>query len=106
MKPPTSPVYLDYNATTPHDPEVVAAMLPFLETHFGNPSSSHRMVRWHEEQSPKPVSRSRNFSAVSRTRYFSPAEERSRITTRFEAPRWPSVHAGGTLSLARSSTQP
>ena len=42
MKPPASPVYLDYNATTPHDPEVVAAMLPFLETHFGNPSSSHR----------------------------------------------------------------
>ena len=37
----TSPVYLDYNATTPHDPEVIAAMRPFLETEFGNPSSSH-----------------------------------------------------------------
>lgn len=35
------PVYLDYNGTTPHDPEVVAAMRPFLETEFGNPSSSH-----------------------------------------------------------------
>jgi cysteine desulfurase len=35
------PVYLDYNATTPHDPEVIAAMLPYLEEHFGNPSSSH-----------------------------------------------------------------
>ena len=35
------PIYLDYNATTPHDPEVVAAMRPFLETEFGNPSSSH-----------------------------------------------------------------
>lgn len=37
----TRPIYLDYNATTPHDPEVIAAMRPFLETEFGNPSSSH-----------------------------------------------------------------
>lgn len=35
------PVYLDYNATTPHDPEVIDAMRPFLEEEFGNPSSSH-----------------------------------------------------------------
>lgn len=35
------PIYLDYNATTPLDREVVEAMLPYLETHFGNPSSSH-----------------------------------------------------------------
>ncbi len=36
------PIYLDYNATTPLAPEVVAAMRPFLEEHFGNPSSGHR----------------------------------------------------------------
>lgn len=35
------PIYLDYNATTPIDPSVVEAMLPYLSTHFGNPSSSH-----------------------------------------------------------------
>jgi cysteine desulfurase len=35
------PIYLDYNATTPHDPEIIAAMRPFLEEEFGNPSSSH-----------------------------------------------------------------
>ncbi|MGI9535973.1 MAG: cysteine desulfurase family protein [Desulfocapsaceae bacterium] len=35
------PIYLDYNGTTPHAPEVIDAMLPFLETEFGNPSSSH-----------------------------------------------------------------
>lgn len=35
------PIYLDFNATTPIDPEVVDAMLPFLRTHFGNPSSGH-----------------------------------------------------------------
>lgn len=36
------PIYLDYNATTPHAPEVIEAMRPFLEEQFGNPSSSHR----------------------------------------------------------------
>ncbi len=35
------PIYLDYNGTTPLDPEVIAVMRPFLETEFGNPSSSH-----------------------------------------------------------------
>ena len=34
-------VYLDYNATTPIDPEVIEAMEPYLRSHFGNPSSSH-----------------------------------------------------------------
>jgi cysteine desulfurase len=36
-----APIYLDYNGTTPHAPEVIEAMRPFLETEFGNPSSSH-----------------------------------------------------------------
>jgi cysteine desulfurase len=35
------PIYLDHNATTPLLPAVVEAMLPFLTTEFGNPSSSH-----------------------------------------------------------------
>ena len=34
-------VYLDYNATTPIDPVVAEAMLPFITQHFGNPSSGH-----------------------------------------------------------------
>ena len=36
-----TPIYLDYNATTPLDPAVVDAMLPYLREHFGNPSSAH-----------------------------------------------------------------
>jgi cysteine desulfurase len=36
-----APIYLDYNGTTPHAPEVIDAIRPFLETEFGNPSSSH-----------------------------------------------------------------
>ena len=36
-----TPIYLDYNATTPLDPAVFEAMRPYLELHFGNPSSTH-----------------------------------------------------------------
>ncbi len=45
MNPAPDPIYLDYNASTPHAPEVVAAMRPFLEAHFGNPSSAHAYGR-------------------------------------------------------------
>lgn len=36
-----APIYLDYNATTPVDPAVLEAMLPYLQGQFGNPSSTH-----------------------------------------------------------------
>jgi cysteine desulfurase len=39
------PVYLDYNATTPVDPAVLKAMLPYLGDEFGNPSSAHALGR-------------------------------------------------------------
>src|SRR6185369_186502 len=39
------PIYLDYNATTPVDPAVVDAMLPYLRAEFGNPSSAHALGR-------------------------------------------------------------
>jgi cysteine desulfurase len=49
------PIYLDYNATTPHDPEVIDAMRPFLEKEFGNPSSSH----WYGTRPKKAVMEAR-----------------------------------------------
>lgn len=39
----TPPIYLDNNASTPVHPQVVEAMLPHLQTHYGNPSSSHAL---------------------------------------------------------------
>jgi cysteine desulfurase len=35
------PIYLDFNATTPLDAEVLEAMKPFMYQEFGNPSSTH-----------------------------------------------------------------
>src|ERR671928_879153 len=52
------PLYLDYNATTPLDPDVLEAMLPYLREHFGNPSSTHAFGKTaHEavEQARKQV---------------------------------------------------
>lgn len=40
------PVYLDYNATTPCDPRVVAAMLPYFNQHFGNAASRTHLYGW------------------------------------------------------------
>ena len=34
-------IYLDYNASTPIDPAVAAAMRPYLADGYGNPSSGH-----------------------------------------------------------------
>ena len=42
---PAQPIYLDHAATTPLDPEVRAALLPWLGELFGNPSSAHRHGR-------------------------------------------------------------
>ena len=42
-------IYLDYNASTPVDPAVAEAMRPYIEDHFGNPSSSHRLGRRERE---------------------------------------------------------
>ena len=41
--------YFDHNATTPLDPRVRAAMLPWLGEHHGNPSSVHSVGRQAQE---------------------------------------------------------
>lgn len=43
------PIYLDCHATTPVDPRVLDAMLPFFTEHFGNPSSLTHQYGWEAE---------------------------------------------------------
>jgi cysteine desulfurase len=44
-----TPIYLDYNATTPIAPEVAEEMLPYIRSHFGNPSSGYDAGRQNKE---------------------------------------------------------
>jgi cysteine desulfurase len=47
---PHLPIYFDYGATTPVDPRVVDAMVPWLREHFGNPASRSHAWGWEAEE--------------------------------------------------------
>ncbi len=50
MNAPTAPIYLDYSSTTPVDPRVVDALLPYLREDFGNPASRSHSYGWKAEE--------------------------------------------------------
>src|SRR3569832_1567252 len=57
---PHIPIYMDYGATTPVDPRVVDAMIPWLREHFGNPASRSHAWGWEAEEA---VERARQQAA-------------------------------------------
>ena len=65
------PIYLDYNATTPVDEDVLDAMLPFFRDHFGNPNSEHA-YGWGADEAVKQARErtSRFVGATPRTVTF------------------------------------
>ena len=60
------PIYLDGHATTPVDPRVLEAMMPFFTEHFGNPSSTTHIYGWEAEAAIKKA-RETIASAINAT---------------------------------------
>jgi cysteine desulfurase len=52
-----APVYLDSHATTPVDPRVLAAMLPYFTEHFGNPASASHAWGWKAQEAVEAARR-------------------------------------------------
>jgi cysteine desulfurase len=57
------PIYMDYSATTPVDPRVLDAMLPYFRERFGNAASRHHAWGWEAEEATE-IARERVAAAI------------------------------------------
>src|SRR5690349_12693736 len=97
-------IYLDYNASTPIDPAVAAAMQPFLDEAFGNPSSGH----WASTSAKAALENARSQVAgllgCDPTRSCSQAAQRGQQPGDSRARSTPSGTRASTSSPSRPST--
>ena len=84
---PRPPVYLDHHATTPVDPRVLEAMLPYFSEIFGNPASSTHAWGWKAQEAVDRGARTsrRPRSGRPRARSSSRAARPSRTISPFAA---------------------
>jgi cysteine desulfurase len=74
-----TPVYLDNNATIPHDPDVITGGQPYLTEYFGNPFSSYLYGIQTKEAVEKARRQVDSLLHCDLRRLFLRAEEPSRI---------------------------
>lgn len=100
-------IYLDYNATTPLDPRVLDAMLPFLREHWGNAASRHAWGR----RSAQAVEKAREQVAAAlgadprEIIFTSGATEANNLAIAGIA-RWPSTRRRGRHLITATTEHP
>ena len=67
------PLYLDAQATTPVDPRVLDAMLPFMTNQYGNPHSRTHAFGWESEKAVE-TAREVYFPSLNSNMYYYPAD--------------------------------
>jgi len=91
----TRPIYLDHHSTTPVDPRVLDAMLPYFSEHYGNASSrSHAFGRTAAaavEQARERVAQAIGAS-YSEVVFTAGATESNALAIKGSAQRWPGAH--------------
>ncbi len=96
-------IYLDYNATTPIDAAVKQAILPYISSYYGNPSSDHIQGRIAREAVEKARGQVAGLLRAQRMKFVLPAAAAKPTTPRSRAWHGTIARAAGGSSRRRSN---